>query len=112
MGDRGNIVIEDSGERVYLYTHWKGSDIGLIVSKALARRQRWDDPPYLACIIFDELTDGQKSGETGYGISSRLGDNEHPVLVVDCAKQLVRFEDDEGKPTGGKSSFEEWAKKA
>lgn len=117
MGDRGNIVVQETeGKRVYLYTHWKGSQIGGVVAKALAKKKRWDDAPYLARIIFCELIDveGDIKGEAGYGISAGICDNEYPILVVDVEKQVVRFEDELGVPEANSNvhSFEAWAAQA
>ncbi len=92
MGDRGNIFVrgrDDAG--VYLYTHWSGSDLPTIVKRALARKERWDDGPYLTRILFDTLTSGQQGAPTGYGISSEIGDNQYPIVVVDPANEKVAF---------------------
>lgn len=92
MGDRGNIVIRQDGTNandVWFYTHWSGSEIGETVKAALARKLRWEDPSYLARIVFDELTKGRQGDETGFGISCQLQDNEHPIVVVDVPKQCV-----------------------
>lgn len=91
MGDRGNIAVQTGDKRVYLYGHWAGCEMPEIVRKALARKQRWDDPPYLARIIFCELV-GDDKGETGYGISATIDDNEHPIIVVNCDRQTVTIE--------------------
>jgi hypothetical protein len=95
MGDRGNIVvlsdhIEEGKERqaVYLYTHWGGSEIQLYLKAALSRRKRWDDAPYLARIIFQQMI-GNDDGETGFGIQTYLGDNEYSPLVVDTNAQKI-----------------------
>lgn len=92
MGDRGNIQLTGGPEfptPVYFYTHWRGSEMKDIVAKALAKgKGRWNDPSYLARIIFDELR-GQDDGVTGFGISAVAQDNEHPILVVDMARQQV-----------------------
>lgn len=92
MGDRGNIVVRQTSgtnrDDVWFYTHWSGSYMKEIIGKALALKQRWDDPSYLARIIFDKLTDGDK-GTTGFGISTSIGDNEHPILVVETVAKLV-----------------------
>ena len=104
MGDRGNIVVVNRGKRIYLYTHWRGSDIVNIAKRALGRHQRWSDPAYLTRIIFCEMIDGDVKGETGYGISTELGDNSHPILVVDCDKQEVYFEKGDG-PGGSFEKF-------
>jgi hypothetical protein len=87
MGERGNIVVDG----VYLYTHWKGHKLKSILKSALTRgRSRWDDPPYLARIIFCEMIGNEQDGLTGYGISTSMQDNNHNPLEVDIDKQVVR----------------------
>lgn len=92
MGDRGNVCIrevtEDTGMDVYLYTHWRGSDLVDIVRDALAKRQRWNDAPYLTRIVFNEVQADDRR-ETGFGISAVMGDNNNPVVVVDVEAQTV-----------------------
>ncbi len=93
MGDRGNIVIRQGdtpANDVWFYTHWRGSEIGEVVKEALARKQRWDDASYLARIVFDTLN-SDHGEETGFGISTQIGDNEHTIIVVDVPKQQVWF---------------------
>lgn len=92
MGDRGNIVVRSSQSNrddVWFYTHWSGSEVKEIAARALGKRWRWDDASYLARIVFDELTAGSVGEETGFGISSSIGDNEHPIVVIDADKQRV-----------------------
>jgi len=91
MGDRGNITIRqwNSEDRVYLYTHWGGSEIGSTLQNALKRQWRWSDPAYLARIIFDEMTGDDHGQEGGFGIATSAPDNEHLVLDVDCQTQTV-----------------------
>lgn len=96
MGDRGNIFVlmptrDNPNAGVNLYTHWGGTELPESLKRALAKGWRWNDAPYLARIIFDELTEGCHSEETGFGISADMPDNEHVVLVVDCNKQEVRY---------------------
>lgn len=96
MGDRANIVVVQNHihaapcPRIWLYSHWGGHGLANALASALARgRSRWGDEGYLARIIFDEMTGGNK-GETGYGITTYPTDNDaYPVLVVDCDKQTV-----------------------
>lgn len=96
MGDRGNIVLTGKetfpNGKVYLYTHWGGSEIKQTLAAALGKRQSWGDGSYLARIIFTELTRGV-SGETGSGLSGVMGDNEHPLLFVDVDANTVWEED-------------------
>lgn len=86
MGDRGNIKVG----KVYLYTHWGGSEIKNILKTALIRgKERWNDESYLTRIIFCEMIKSDVMGTTGYGISTEVIDNEHDILEVDCDKQEV-----------------------
>ncbi len=112
MGDRGNIVIDyGKKRRIYFYTHWNGSSIKEILKGALLRgKERWDDPSYLARIIFCELIGEDQEGVTGYGISPYLTDNEHPLLIVDVRNKLVWLEDKEGNYIGKKISFSDFVK--
>lgn len=92
MGDRGNIAVKQrDGATIYFYTHWRGYAVADAVAEALAKRERWDDDPYLARIIFDTLTDGDR-GTTGFGISTDISDNQHPIPEVDCQSQTVRYD--------------------
>lgn len=99
MGDRANIVIEQGdGTRVWLYGHWMGYEAPEILQNALKRgKERWDDTPYLARIIFSDMTKGSPNDLTGYGITTSMTDNEKPILVVDPAKATVTIEDEPGR---------------
>lgn len=84
MGTRANIGIEQwGGKVVYLYTHWSGDSTPEMLRKALARRKRWDDPSYLARIIFDAMTEDDHGSETGFGIDALPAtDANRPLLMV------------------------------
>lgn len=93
MGDRGNIVIRQVSNKntddVWLYTHWSGSEIKDTVREALARKERWDDPSYLARIVFCKLVEGAEKDATGFGISCRMQDNGHSIIVMDTEENAV-----------------------
>ncbi len=91
MGDRANVLVKDrAGDKgVYLYTHWEGTELPATLQRALAKRCRWDDPAYLARIIFCEMVKGQEAEETGYGIALWAPDGEHRVLEVICQDETV-----------------------
>jgi hypothetical protein len=74
---------------IFFYTHWRGSDTLDIAMRAIAKRQRWDDPAYLARIVFCELIKGATDGETGFGIWTDRCDYEHDDVVIDCDTQEV-----------------------
>lgn len=95
MGDRANCIIRVEGHAdVWLYTHWAGTELPHTVQDALGRRLRWSDDSYLARIIFCEMVKGQEQEETGFGISTYQGDNEHRYIVVEPAKQRISFYDE------------------
>lgn len=97
MGDRANVAIlqrkgegRPENEAVWLYSHWGGHCIAEQVQAALKKApDRWTDDSYLARVIFCEMLRGSLDGTTGFGISTSIGDNEYPVLVVDCEGQRV-----------------------
>jgi len=96
MGDRANVVIIADDEEieanraVFLYGHWSGSELPEDLKRALDRKERWDDPQYLSRIIFEEMIPAsQRGAETGFGITTTMGDNEYPLLVVDCPRQVI-----------------------
>lgn len=98
MGDRGNIVVldcrADRAVPIYLYSHWNGCALPLVVRDALRRECRWNDPPYLTRILFDQMTKGRQGNETGAGISAWLNDNEHFLVVVNTMEQTVSFSEE------------------
>jgi len=92
MGDRGNIAVLQSGnDQVWLYSHWGGSDLpGQLKQGLTAGKPRWSDESYLTKIIFGCVVPKEDwERETGFGISCRMQDNEHPINVVDIPNQRV-----------------------
>lgn len=93
MGDRAMVKIQDGkNPGVYLYTHWGGLELEEDVRHALARNARWNDPAYLARIVFNEMEGDSHGQEDGLGIQvSPQSDLEHPLIVVDTGAQRVRL---------------------
>ena len=104
MGDRGQVLIKDEG--VYLYTHWGATDLVEDVKRAMAKRWRWDDPIYLARIIFEEMIGSEQGTETGYGISTSKHDDIWRLVTVDCENGKVTVEDNDKVEFEG--TFEEF----
>lgn len=101
MGARAQIkIIENEGDpAVFLYTHWGARTILATLQRALARRQRWDDPEYLARIIFSEMIRDDINGETGFGIgTTEHGDLYFPPVEVDVNNKTVRVQPGRGAP--------------
>lgn len=95
MGDRSNIVVQESnGNRIFLYGHWMGEDSINIVHNVLKRGERLGDTAYLTRIIFCEMVKGDMDGDTGYGISTSMCDNDgYPLIVVDPSTQEAWLEE-------------------
>jgi hypothetical protein len=91
MGDRAQVHIKDEG--VYLYTHWDAYKLPKLVQEAIQKHWRWDDPEYLARIIFDVMVGDDQGDETGYGISSSQHGDVWRVVEVDCANDTIRVVD-------------------
>jgi len=106
MGDRGNICMKmEDGGQVFFYSHWGGYALPETLKAALIRARgtkadggrfingRWDDEPYLARIIFNEMTKGDEMETSGFGISTYLGDNEREIIYVSVKEQTVTIAD-------------------
>lgn len=93
MGSRAQVKILMDDSSIYLYTHWGAEEIEATVKKAIAKKWRWDDPEYLARIIYDEMLDGETGNETGFGIGvSEHGDIEK-LIIVDSSEQKITVRD-------------------
>jgi hypothetical protein len=91
MGMRRNIALDYGRERkIYLYTHWGAEGLEDVLRDALLRgRSRWDDPSYLARIIFSEMIQDEVLDTTGYGIAPYVMDDEFRTIEVDLEKRTV-----------------------
>ena len=92
MGDRGQILIKDTG--VYLYSHWGAIDLWGEAWRALKRApDRWDDPEYLARVIFSEMVRNDIDSTTGFGIGTNVHDDTWRLIEVDCSKTKITLND-------------------
>ena len=90
MGDRANIKIKgwEEDKDVFFYTHSGGTNLPNTLRDALGRKLRWNDSPYLARIIFQQMI-GDDHSEFGFGISGSVGDGDDRILTVDVDAQTV-----------------------
>lgn len=99
MGNRADIYVhEGDAPGVYLYTHWEGDAVPHVVQRALISREgrnRWNDAPYLARIIFEQLIRGYERQETGFGISATRSDGR--LVKVDVAAQTVTLDNGDSR---------------
>jgi hypothetical protein len=80
MGDRRQVIVKyPNGQSIYFYTHWAGEELPATIAAGLdAGRGRWDDPCYLARIIFSTMTESSPRDEVGYGIATEFQDSDYP----------------------------------
>lgn len=112
MGDKANIAMKQKdGNFIYLYSHYDGFQMPKILQNALIRGVgRWDDEPYLSRIIFCELVKDSFLDTTGYGITTYMTDNEHPVIFVDAVTKKVYFKAFVAKDKKDSWDFQEFIK--
>lgn len=113
MGDRANVAIlnmrgVNEVGRVYLYTHWDGYRLPIVVRDALKLEERWDDEQYLARIVFQAML-GNDTGTTGYGIGAAIGDNNYNILVLHPDTQMIHSETEDQEWVGLSLSFRAYA---
>ena len=93
MGDRANIVLNYGARKpkIYLYTHSCGTELPVILAKALNRgRHCWNSKPYLARVIFSEMIKDEILENDGYGISSYPIDGGKDI-EVDMENQTIHI---------------------
>jgi len=95
IGNKGQIKIlmGKNESPIYLYSHWGASELIKNLQIAMQRNLRWDDPSYLARIIFCQMVKDDLDGETGYGIDTYLHSDIWRLLIVDCENQLIIIND-------------------
>jgi hypothetical protein len=91
MGDRANFGFRQSdGNIIYLYGHWAGEGMMNTLATAIAKaRSRWTDESYATRICISQIIGNEWTEETGWGISTSIGDNEHSIPIVDWESQAV-----------------------
>lgn len=102
MGARTNVCLnfppewkdDEKPDPIYFYSHWAGESMPFIVARALDRgRDRWDDPQYLARIIFDEMIRGLEHENAGAGIAPWPGEEQYNTVYVDLAGKTAGIAD-------------------
>lgn len=94
MGDRANVrFITDKGkDPIYLYSHWGGSGIPYRVLGALNKAsERWNDPIYGCRIMVSQIIAEDWKSDTGWGLSTWIGDNDRDILEVDFTSKTIRL---------------------
>jgi len=96
MGDRANFGFRsnEGTEIIFLYGHWAGDGMMATLANALeVARRRWCDESYATRICISNIIGDEWTQETGWGVSTYMGDNEHSVPVVNWGTQTVSLYD-------------------
>ena len=85
MNNRGQILFLDTG--IVFYTHWHSEEIAKYVRDALILEEHWDDPEYLARLVFEQML---KTTEptTGLGIGVNVIATI-PTVIINCEKETI-----------------------
>lgn len=86
---------------IYIYSHWGGYTMPEDAAAAIKFAQdRWDDEPYAARIIVDQLTKGGRDEETGYGLM--LGpdaedsyNHDEASVIIDLTNRSLTIHDND-----------------
>jgi hypothetical protein len=90
--DTGQIEIVGPYGRIFLYTHETASDLINVVSDVLCRVVRWDDPDYLARMIFCRMIPKNKwNDELGFGIGTQMYKDVNILVTLDTVHNTVKI---------------------
>lgn len=88
----GQVEIVGPYGRVFLYTHETASELIAVVSDVLCRVVRWDDPDYLARMIFCRMIPKSKwDSELGFGIGTQMYTNINILITLDTVHNTVKI---------------------
>jgi hypothetical protein len=78
------------GSDIVLYQHWGGENMLAHLAAALdAAQGRWNDESYCTRIMISNLVGDKWTNETGYGLNTKIMDNEHSIPVIDFSDNTV-----------------------
>lgn len=80
---------------IYIYSHWGGgfeyrdSSLADAIVRALGKHERWDDPEYLARMIFSEVVKEDVNGNTGFGLAPYEMDSNFNTIEIDLQGKMI-----------------------
>ena len=105
----GQVEIIGPYGRVYLYTHNDASCLVNDVHSALSLRVRWNDPDYLAKIVFCRMVPLEGwHNDFGYGIGTQLYADVNLLITLDTVKQIITLQSATDMNYKFNMSFEEF----
>lgn len=75
---------------IYLYTHENAKNLVAIVHDVLSKKIRWDDPDYLARMIFCAMIPiDEWNSDKGYGIGTQYYIDANLLISVDLPENWI-----------------------
>jgi hypothetical protein len=75
-----------------LYTHSTADDLINVVNNVLSKNVRWDDPDYLARMIFCKMIPVEDwDNENGFGIGTQLYMDIQMLISLDTVHQTIKI---------------------
>jgi hypothetical protein len=88
----GQVEIIGPYGRIYLYTHSTADDLINVVNNVLSKNVRWDDPDYLARMIFCKMIPVEDwDNENGFGIGTQLYMDIQMLISLDTVHQTIKI---------------------
>lgn len=86
----GQVQVIGEHSSIYLYTHDGATTLVSTVHDVLSRRTRWDDPDYLARMLFCAMVPPDKwDGQDGFGIGTQYYIDTNLLMVIDTVKKTI-----------------------
>lgn len=111
MGDRRMAEIKTDDGSLFVYVHWSGYELPAMAQVAIASAEgRWDDRSYATRIIVDQLTEGGRDQETGFGLLLKPNaedsyNNGEPSVIIDLLERQLTVLDAGEPQKAFKKSF-------
>ena len=91
--ESGQVEIVGPFGRVYLYTSHNRKELVKEVYEALSLRKRWNDPDYLARIMFCRMVPIESwAEEIGYGIGTQLYGDVELLVTLDTTNLVITIQ--------------------
>lgn len=107
--DSGQVEIVGPYGRVYLYTHSGAGSLVNDVHSVLSMRQRWDDPDYLAKMVFCKMVPVECwNTDLGFGIGTQLYADVNLLITLDTINQKILLQSATDKHYKLQNSFKDF----
>lgn len=107
--DSGQVEIVGPYGRVYLYTHSGAGSLVNDIHNVLSMRQRWDDPDYLAKMVFCKMVPVECwNTDLGFGIGTQLYADVNLLITLDTINQKILLQSATDKHYKLQNSFKDF----